>query len=180
MAVSLRTDFDGNELRGLAKRSSDGPRARRLLALAAIYDGMNRTEAAAVGLMDRQTLCDWVHRFNSEGPEGLANRKNGGRKRKLDEEQMAELGLVVTAGPDPETDGIVRWRRADLAAVIKKRFDVTYSERGVGELLKVLGFSHISARPQHPEQDAEVIAAFKKTSPIRSRPRPPNSRQVHR
>jgi len=68
---------------------------------------------------------------------------------------MAELGSVVAAGPDPETDGIVRWRRADLAAVIKKRFDVTYSERGVGELLKVLGFSHISTRPQHPEQDAE-------------------------
>ena len=121
---------------------------------------------------------DGIHRFNSEGPEGLANRKNGGRK--LDEDQMAELGSVVAAGPDPETDGIVRWRRADLAAVIKKRFDVTYSERGVGELLKVLGFSHISARPQHPEQDAEVIAAFKKTSPIRSRPGPPNSRQAHR
>ena len=164
MPIELRDDYDATDLRTLARRVSDPRQIRRLLALAAVYDGMTRAEAAKIGGMDRQTLRDWVHRFNEDGPEGLSNRKGAGRPRMLSDEQMAELGEIVTTGPDPATDGVVRWRRVDLQKVIEKRFGVTYSERAISDLLKVLGFSHISARPQHPAQDERVIEAFKKTS----------------
>jgi len=169
-SVALRDDYDGGELRLLAKRSRDTRQVRRLLALAAAYDGMNRTEAAKVGGMDRQTLRDWAHRFNEEGPDGLKNRAGAGRRRLLTDAQMGELSEIVETGPDPAIDGVVRWRRIDLTRVIEERFGVTYSERAISELLAVLSFSHISGRPQHPKQDQRVIEAFKKTSPARSWP----------
>ena len=163
--IALRDDYDSIRLRGLAKRSRDPRQVRRLLALAAVYDGMSRTEAAKVGGMDCQTLRDWAHRFNEEGPAGLKNRSGAGRPRLLTDEQMGELSVIVETGPDPEIDGVVRWRRVDLKRVIEERFGVTYSERAISDLLAALSFSHISARPQHPKQDERVIEAFKKTSP---------------
>ena len=168
-SVQLRTDFDASNLRLFAKRCSDTRQTRRLLALAAVYDGMNRGEAARIGGMDRQTLRDWVHRFNEEGPDGLANRKGAGRTRYLSDVQMKELGEIVETGPDPAVDGVVRWRRIDLQRVIEERFGVVYSERTISSLLADLGFVHISARPQHPKQDKRIVEAFKKTSPIRCR-----------
>src|ERR1700726_1134468 len=74
-AVRLRQDFGAEELRRFAVKAKDGAQARRLLALAAVHDGMNRSEAARIGGMDRQTLRDWVHRFNQYGPEGLIDIK---------------------------------------------------------------------------------------------------------
>ena len=129
---------------------------------------MSRTDAARVGGMDRQTLRDWVHRFNDEGPDGLFDRKENGSVRRLSAEQLEALVSIVETGPDPDQDGIVRWRRVDLKRVIEERFGVSYSERYVSQILHDLGFSHMSARPRHPAQDAEVIGAFKKTSPTRS------------
>lgn len=167
-SVSLRSDFDARQLRKLASLCKNARQSRRLLSLAAVYDGMTRAEAAKIGGMDRQTLRDWVHRFNDEGPEGLANRKGAGRVRYLNDNQMRALGEIVETGPDPSMDGVVRWRRIDLKRVIEARFGVVYSERTISNLLADLGFSHISARPQHPKQDERVIEAFKKTSPARS------------
>lgn len=167
--LSLRSDFNAETLRRLAKRCRDGRQARRLLALAAAYDGMSRQDAARVGGMDRQTLRDWVLRFNEEGPDGLADRHRSGRRRRLTDAQLTELEEIVRAGPDRTVHGVVRWRRIDLKKVIKERFGIDYSERGVGALLKQLSFSHISGRPQHPAQAPEVIEDFKKTSPPRSR-----------
>jgi transposase len=169
-AIGLRADFGADELRRLAGKVKDAAQARRLLALAAVYDGMNRTEAARIGGMDRQTLRDWVHRFNERGPEGLIDIKPSGRPSKLSDEQKQELKQLVEAGPDPAKDGVVRWRCVDLKRVLEQRFGVDLSEVSVGRVLKEMGFSHISARPQHPVQDQEAIAAFKKTSPQRSRP----------
>lgn len=114
--------------------------------------------------MDRQTLRDWVHRFNALGPDGLVNVKPPGPARKLTEAQEEEIGRLVEAGPDLEKDGVVRWRCADLRRVIKERFDVDLDEVSVGRLLKRRGFVHISARPRHPAQDPEAMAAHKKTS----------------
>lgn len=162
--VSLRDDYDAAELRSLAKRRTDAAQIRRLLALAAVYDGMSRAEAAKIGGMDRQTLRGWGHRFNDEGPDGLINRKAAGRSCWLTDEQMAALGEILEVGPDPAVDGVVRWRRVDLQRVIEDRFGVAYSERAISELLKLLGFSHISGRPQHPAQDTRIIESFKKTS----------------
>ena len=166
-SITLRSDFSAEDLRRFAKKSKDNNQARRLLSLAAVRDGMNRTEAARIGGMDRQTLRDWVHRFNESGIDGLLDHKAPGRAPRLSKEQKAKLEKIVEAGPDLATDSVVRWRRVDLKRVIKREFDVDYHERHVGTLLEQLGFSHISARPRHPGQDAETIAAFKKTSPTR-------------
>ena len=166
--VQLRDDYAAAELRRLAKRSRDNRQIRRLLALAGVYDGMSRADAAQIGGMDRQTLRDWAHRFNAEGPDGLMDRPRPGRECRLSEAQMAELAEIVETGPDAAVDGVVRWRRVDLKRIIEERFGVVYSERAISELLARLAFSHISGRPQHPEQDERVIAAFKKTSRARS------------
>jgi len=151
----------------LAKKAKDANCSRRLLSLAAVLDGKNRAEAATIGGMDRQTLRDWVHRFNAAGPDGLKDNRTGGVAPRLSAEQRTELAQIVEAGPDREKDGVVRWRRIDLQRVIAERFGVEYCERYVGTLLKHLGFSHISARPRHPVQDAEIVAAYKKTSRAR-------------
>ena len=120
VCIALRDDYDSIQLRRLAKRCRDPRQVRRLLALAAAYDGMSRAEAAKVGGMDRQTLRDWAHRFNEEGPEGLKHRAGAGRPRLLSDEQMGELSVIVETGPDPEVDGVVRWRRIDLKRVIER------------------------------------------------------------
>ncbi len=167
-AIPLRTDYDAAAVRGLARKASDPDQVRRLLAIAAVYDGMNRANAATVGGMDRQSLRDWVHRFNADGPEGLHDRKPLGAVPKLTAAEKAELAELVEAGPDRQVDGVVRWRRIDLKEVIRDRFGVDYHERSVSRLLHELGFSHMSARPRHPGQDPEMLETFKKTSPGRS------------
>ena len=162
--IALRPDFSALPLRKLVQRCSDSQQTRRLLALAAVYDGMSRAEASKIGGMDRQTLRDWVHRFNEEGPDGLTNRLGPKRGRRLSEAQMKELAEIVETGTDPRIGGVVRWRRVDLKRVIEERFGAVYCERTVSKLLVAMGFSHMSARPQHPKQDERVIKAFKKTS----------------
>ena len=167
MTVPLREDFSAAEVRKLAARAKDVSRSRRLLSIAAIYDGMNRTQAATIGGMDRQTLRDWVHHFNADGPDGLRDHWTSGPSCKLSPTQLAELAAIVEAGPDVERDGVVRWRQVDLRAAIEKRFGVSYGLRAVANVLHRIGFSHISARPRHPAQNPETITAFKKTSPPR-------------
>jgi transposase len=167
-AIRIRQDFEAATLRRLATTAKDAGQARRLLALAAVYGGKDRAEAARIGGMDRQTLRDWVHRFNQCGPDGLINARSPGRRPKLSKEQMEELGRLVEAGPDPQKDGFARWRCVDLKRVLGARFAVDLSEVSLGRILKKLGFSHISARPRHPKQDPEAIASFKKKF---SRPR---------
>lgn len=166
-AVKLRTDYSAEELRRLAKASKDANQSRRLLSLAAVRDGMSRAESARIGGMDRQTLRDWVHRFNASGPDGLKDAWWSGPEPRLSPAQKAELAEIVETGPDPAVDGVVRWRRVDLQRVIQARFGVAYHERYVSTLLKELGFSHMSARPRHPAQDARVMEAYKKTSRAR-------------
>jgi putative transposase len=168
-AIALRDDFEVDELRYLAGQVKDANQARRLLAIAAVYDGMDREEAARIGGMDRQTLRDWIHRFNEQGVGGLINAKSPGRPSKLSAEQKEDLRQLVEAGPDPQKDGVARWRCVDLKRVLGERFAVDLSEVSLGRVLKQLGYSHISARPRHPAQDAQAIAAFKKTSPLGSR-----------
>lgn len=164
LAIALRTDFSATQLRALAVKTKDANQARRLLALAEVLEGKSRAEAARSGGMDYQTLCDWVHRFNERGPEGLIDGKSPGRPSKLTIEQKEVLRQLVESGPDVDKDGVARWRCADLKRVVGKRFGVDLSEVSFGRILKQLGFSHISARPRHPAQDAEAIVTFKKTS----------------
>jgi transposase len=164
-AVELCGDYSAEALRQLAARSPNANQARRLLALAAVRDGMSREAAARIGGMDRQTLRDWVHAFNAQGPDGLVNGKAPGAKPKLSAAQRAEVARIVEGGPDPQTDGVVRWRCVDLRRLIMARYNIDLDEVSIGRMLKVEGFSHISARPRHPAQDAAVIEDFKKNSP---------------
>jgi len=171
-AISLRPNFAADDLRRVAAKAKDADQARRLLALAAICDGKDREEAARIGGMDRQTLRDWVHRFNEQGPDGLVNGKSPGRPSKLSAEQKEDLRQLVEAGPDVEKDGIARWRCVDLKRVLGQRYAVDLSEVSLGRVLKQLGFSHISARPRHPAQDAQAIAELKKKTFPRASRRP--------
>jgi transposase len=160
----MRTDFSAGALRRLAAATKNANQSRRLLSLAAILDGMSRTAAARVGGMDRQTLRDWVHRFNERGPEGLKDTWSKGHPSRLSPDQQAELAQLVETGPDRAVHGVVRWRRVDLKRLVAERFGVAYHERTIGKILHQLGFRHISARPRHPAQDERIMAEFKKTS----------------
>jgi transposase len=161
----LRDDYSAAELQRLAAAARNANQSRRLLSLAAVLDGMNRAEAARIGGMDRQTLRGWVHRFNVHGTEGLLDTWSKGPEPRLSAEQRSEVAQLVETGPDRAVHGVVRWRRIDLQRVILERCGIAYHERTVGKLLKALGFSHISARPRHPAQDARTIETFKKTGP---------------
>jgi transposase len=166
-AVRMRSDFSAEELRRLAATTKNANQSRRLLSLAAILDGMSRTEAARIGGMDRQTLRDWVHRFNERGPDGLKDTWSKGHPPRLSLEQRAELAHLVETGPDRAVHGVGRWRRIDLQRLIAERFGVAYHERTVGKILHQLGFRRLSARPRHPAQDERIVAEFKKTSHVR-------------
>src|SRR5215208_2691756 len=144
-AVTVRADFSTDELRRLAAASKHANQSRRLLSLAAELDGMSRADAARIGGMDRQTLRDWVHRFNERGPEGLKDRWSKGHPPRLSAEQLAQLAEVVETGPERAVHGVVRWRRVDLQQIVAERFGVAYHERTIGKILKQLGFSHVSA-----------------------------------
>src|SRR4028118_1995049 len=166
-AVRMRTDYSAHELRRLAATTKNANQSRRLLSLAAVLDGMSRTEAARIGGMDRQTLRDWVHRFNKRGPDGLRDAWSKGNPPRLSPDQQAELAQLVETGPERAVHGVVRWRRVDLQRLIAERFGVAYHERTVGKILHQLGFRHISARRRHPAQDERIVAEFKKTSHMR-------------
>jgi putative transposase len=165
MVVAItRKDLTPKQVRLAAGKTRDARAARRMLAIALVLEGVERRIAAESCGMDRQTLRDWVHRYNAEGLAGLANRRSGGRRSRLSAEQKAELAAWVEAGPDPERDGVVRWRRSDLKRRIENAFGVVMHERTVGKQLRALGLRRLVPRPKHPKADAEAQAAFKKTS----------------
>jgi transposase len=160
-----RTDLTSKELRDAAARSKNTRVTRRLLAIALVLDGHSRAAAAEACAMDRQTLCDWVCRYNDHGVEGLSDHRHPGLRPFLTAAQEAEVDSWVEQGPDLATDGVVRWRRIDLRERIKARFGVVFHERSIGKLLRRLNFRRISVRPQHPESNEAEQEAFKKTSP---------------
>jgi transposase len=146
-----RFELTATDLRQAAARSRDGHAARRMLAIALVLEGKSRREAAESCGMDRQTLRDWVIRYNAEGLAGLLDRLPPGPAFRLTPKQMAELAALVEAGPDPAVDHVVRWRRVDLRRVIAERWGVAFHERTVGKLLHRLGFAKLSVRPKHPK-----------------------------
>jgi transposase len=168
-----QSDLTAMELRVAAGREKNSAASRRMLALAMVFDGADRTSAAETCGMDRQTLRDWVHRYNATGLAGLRNRKSSGRPPKLTAAQKAVLVELVEKGPDPARHKVVRWRRCDLAGELERLFGVKLHERSVGDLLASLGYRRLSVRPQHPQADEAAQEAFKKTSPQRSQQNSP-------
>jgi transposase len=166
MAISItRDEHSADDLRRAAARAREAGAARRMLALALVMEGWSRSAAAESCGMDRQTLRDWVHRYNAEGLEGLYDRDHPGRPSRLTASQQEAVARIVEAGPDLAADGVVRWRCVDLQAVIQARFGVALAERTVGTLLNKLGYRRLSPRPYHPQKDAAAQETFKKTSP---------------
>ena len=161
-ALRIREDISSGELRRQARRESEGRVSARLIAIANALDGMDRASAARLAGMDRQTLRDWVHRYNAEGITGLCDRPKPGRTPKLTEGQMASLKAIVLAGPDPGVDQIGRWRVVDLCRYVEERWEVSYSETGMLRLLWSLDLSHRKTRPRHPQTDEKAQQAFKK------------------
>ena len=157
-----RTELSAVELRRAAARSREADAARRMLALALVLEGKSRREAAESCGMDRQTLRDWVIRYNAEGLAGLSDRVPPGPAFRLTPEQMVELSEIVEAGPNPAVEQVVRWRRMDLRRVICERFGVEFHERTVGKLLHRLGFAKLSVRPKHPKSDPAAQAEWGK------------------
>src|SRR3954451_19294312 len=151
VAVAIAKERKPAELRALARRERDGRVSARLLALANALDGMSRDEAARAAGMDRQTLRDWVHRYNAAGVEGLRDRPRPGRPCGLDEGRQAALKALILRGPRLERDGCVAWRARDLRGLVERRFGVRYSESGVRRLPRGLDLSWQKARPVHPE-----------------------------
>jgi transposase len=164
-AVQLRSDYSGDDLRRLSRASRDAAQTRRLLSLAAIYDGGSRTMAARISGVGLQIVRDWVLRFNADGPAGLLDRKASGKTPLLSEAQRAALAQAVEAGPKPYLDGVVRWRLLDLVQWLRENFGVSVSRQTLGRELRAMGYAKLSARPRHYAQDAEAIENFKKTSP---------------
>jgi transposase len=162
--VQLRGDYDGGRLRDLAKRSADAGQTRRLLALAVIYDGGSRTEAAKLGGVGLQTVRDWVLAFNAEGPSGLVDGKAPGNLPLLNDAQRHALMQIVETGPIPAVHGVVRWRLIDLMQWVFEEFGISISKQTLSRELRAMSFRKLSARPRHHAQDPEAMAAFKKTS----------------
>lgn len=164
-AVPLRDDFDASRLRLLARRTQDANQGRRLLALAAIYDGGSRSDAARIGSVGLQTVRDWVLRFNAAGPDGLVDGKAPGQTPKLNAAQRQALAWIVEDGPIPAVHGVVRWRLIDLAQWIWEEFRISISKQTLSRELRAMGFRKLSARPRHHAHNEHAAAAFKKTSP---------------
>ena len=173
-AIVVRTDYTSGDVRRVAQRVKNAAQARRLLAIAAVLDGSSREQAANIGGMDRQTLRDWVIRFNAQGPDGLVNKSSPGAPGKLTDEHKAFLSRLVEEGPIPAVDGVVRWRACDLIMRLHEEFGISVSDDTVHRALKDLSFSHVSARPKAYKQDPDAMEAFKKLS----RPRGGNPRQA--
>jgi transposase len=163
MAVAItRRDLSVEDLRRAAGRTRDAKVVRRMLAIAFVLEGHAREAAAESCGMDRQTLRDWVHRYNVDGLAGLSDRPRcSGPKPRLSPEQEAMVAGWVEAGPDLARDGVVRWRCCDLQARIEREFHVRFHERTIGKLLARLRFRRLSVRPQHPQSDPAAQAVFR-------------------
>jgi transposase len=165
MPIALRSDFDAFSVRAAARRSKDGPQARRLLALAAIYDGATRTEAAKIGGVTLQIVRDWVLKFNANGAQGLIDRKAPGPPPRLSDEHRAAISAIVESGPVPAVHGVMRWRIVDLCQWIFEEFRIVVSKQTLSRELRAMGYRKLSARPRHHQQADGAIEDFKKVFP---------------
>ena len=167
MPIRLRSDYDAARIRVAARESKNANQVRRLLALAAIYGGASRAEAAEIGGVTRQIIRDWVLKFNTDGPDGLIDRKAPGQPPRLNETHRTALAAAIESGPIPAVHGVVRWRIVDLCQWLWDEFRVSVSKQTLGRELRAMRYRKLSARPRHHGQADGAIEAFKKSSPRR-------------
>jgi transposase len=164
MPVPLRRDYDALMLCGLARRSKDGPQARRLLSVAAIYEGATRTQAARIGGVTLQIVRDWVLKFNANGPDGLIDGKAPGQPSRLNDKHRRALAAMIESGPTPAIHGVVRWRLVDLAQWVFEEFRIAIAVQTLSRELRAMGYRKLSTRPRHHAQAEGAIEHFKKVS----------------
>jgi transposase len=165
MPIPLGADYDAASLRAAARGSKDAGQTRRLLALAAIYDGASRSEAAVIGGVTLQIIRDWVLKLNAHGPDGLIDYKGSGPTPILSDEHRRALAVAIEEGPIPAVHGVVRWRVVDLCQWLWDGFAVSVSKQTLSRELRAMGYRRLSARPRHHAQADGAIEAFKKVSP---------------
>jgi transposase len=135
------------------------------LALAAIYEGARRTEAAKIGGVTLQVVRDWVVKFNAHGPDGLIDRKPPGQPPRLNDTHRTALAAIIESGPIPAVHGVVRWRIVDLCQWIFEEFRVVVAKQTLSRELRAMGYRKLSARPRHHAQAEGAIEDFKKVFP---------------
>ena len=165
MPIPLRADFSSDQVRAAARRSKNGPQARRLLALASIYDGGTRSEAARIGGVTLQIVRDWVLKFNAAGPAGLIDRKPPGQPSRVTDADRAAVAAMVENGPIPSVHGVVRWRVIDLCQWLWEDRRVIIAKQTLRRELRRMGYRKLSARPRHHAQADGAVETFKKLSP---------------
>jgi transposase len=143
------------------------------LALASIYDGGSRSDAARLGNLTLQIILHWVIRFNERGPQGLINGKAPGQQSRLNDQHRAAFAHAVERGPTPYLDGVVRWRLCDLAQWLWEEFSVSVSEQTLSREVRAMGYRKLAAKPRHHAQDPQAIEDFKKVSPPQWQKLPP-------
>jgi transposase len=178
--IPIIRHVEPEELRCLGREQTSGRKASRMFAIANALDGLSREDAATHAGMERQSLRDWVLRFNAEGVAGLEDRPKKGRPRRMHAGIEKAFCERVDKGPDTDADKLVRWRRVDLQAWLKSEHTISYHERSIGKILKRLGYSHVSTRPIHPENDPAAVEAFKKTLQRPCKTRFPNMQKTKR
>src|SRR4051795_8511374 len=171
MPVPLRTDFDAHALRAIARTTKDGPQARRLLALAAIYEGATRTAAARMCGVTVQIVRDCVVKFNAHGPEGLIDRKPPGQPSRLTDAHRTALMARIDDGPIPSVHGVVRWRLVDLIEWLWDEFRLRISKQTLSREVRALGYRKLTARPRHHAKSEAEVSAFKIYGPAVRRKR---------
>jgi transposase len=135
-----------------------------MLAIASALEGLSRAEAARLAGMERQALRDAVVRYNAEGLAGLHDRPKPGRPPRLSAGEQAALAAHVFRDPDPETDGVAAWTRADLGRWLEDRFGKTFHPSSLSRVLRRLELSRQKARPMHPQADPGAQERFQKRS----------------
>ena len=146
MPIPLRSNYDAGRVRAAARESKNANQVRRLLALAAIYDGASRAEAAEIGGVTRQIIRDWVLKFNANGPDGLIDRTAPGQPSRLNETHRMALAAAIESGPIPAVHGVVRWRIVDLCQWLWDEFRVSVSKPTLGRELRAMRYRKLSAR----------------------------------
>ena len=162
-ASVIAKNWDAQLLQELARNECNGRVCRRLLALRQLALGQSMEYAAQVSLMSVSQLYKWLHRYETQGIEGVRDRPRCGAPQRLKRQQQAAFVQRVLDGPDSDS-GLSAWRGEDLRVVLRQEFEVSYSLSGVYALLHRLGLSNLVPRPQHPKSEAAAQAAFKKST----------------
>ena len=159
--------IEHNEERDLLRisRVECGRVSHRVLAIRDILMGRIRNWVCQQYGISRETLRHWVSRYNAMGVEGLYDRERSGRPPMLSGKKLVQLKQRISVAPDPEKDGITRWRCVDIQRILREEYDVHYTSLfGVRQLLYRLGLSWISGRPSHPNKPDNALQDFKKNS----------------